>query len=70
MKERLSIAAFYSPKPDGEIGPAPSLITPETPALFRRISAPDYFKGYFSRELRGNSYVDVMRIPKNDYKNC
>ncbi len=31
-KERLSIAAFYSPKLDGEMGPAPSLVTVERPA--------------------------------------
>ncbi|KAK1557534.1 hypothetical protein Q3G72_026345 [Acer saccharum] len=61
-KERLSIATFYNPKLEGDMGPAPSLITPETPALFRRISVTDYLKGYFSRELRGKSYVDVMRI--------
>ncbi|GKU94296.1 hypothetical protein SLEP1_g7811 [Rubroshorea leprosula] len=61
-KERLSIATFYAPKLDGDLGPAPSLVTPETPALFRRMGVADYFKGYFSRELRGKSYVDVLRV--------
>lgn len=61
-KERLSLATFLSAKLDGELGPAPSLITPESPALFRRVSVADFFRGYFSRELRGKSYVDVMRI--------
>ncbi|CAN1847234.1 Protein SRG1 [Linum perenne] len=61
-KERISVATFLSPRLDGEIGPAPSLVTPNSPAQFRRISVPDYFKGYFSRELIGKSYVDVMRI--------
>ncbi|CDP20896.1 unnamed protein product [Coffea canephora] len=36
--ERLSIATFFSPKLDGDMGTAPSLITPENPAIFRRIS--------------------------------
>ncbi|XP_010057201.2 protein SRG1 [Eucalyptus grandis] len=62
MKERLSIAAFHSPKLEGECGPAPSLITSEKPALFRRIGMADYLRGLFSRELQGKSYIDVMRI--------
>ncbi|KAJ7978980.1 2-oxoglutarate (2OG) and Fe(II)-dependent oxygenase superfamily protein [Quillaja saponaria] len=67
-KERLSVATFYSPKVDGNIGPASSLITPETPALFKRIGVADYLKGLFSRELRGKSYVDVLRIKNEDVK--
>ncbi|KAJ0017515.1 hypothetical protein Pint_10120 [Pistacia integerrima] len=62
MKERLSIATFYSPKVDGKLGPAPSLITPETPALFKTISVADYFKGFFSRQLQGKSYLDVLKV--------
>ncbi|GAB4855154.1 hypothetical protein Ancab_039749 [Ancistrocladus abbreviatus] len=61
-KERMSLATFYSPRLDGEIGPAPSLVTPQTPALFRRIIVADYFKEYFSRKLDSKSYLDYMRI--------
>lgn len=61
VKERLSIATFYSAKLEGDMGPAPSLITPEKPALFKRIGVADYFKGLFSRKLQGKSYIDVMR---------
>ncbi|KAL5839202.1 hypothetical protein ACOSQ3_011906 [Xanthoceras sorbifolium] len=43
-KERLSIATFYSPKQGGDMGPALSLITPETLALFGRIGVADYIK--------------------------
>ncbi|XWS12437.1 hypothetical protein CRYUN_Cryun37aG0088700 [Craigia yunnanensis] len=50
-KERLSIATFYSPKLEGEMGPAPSLITPETPANFKRMGVADYFKELFKRRL-------------------
>ncbi|XP_038723415.1 protein SRG1-like [Tripterygium wilfordii] len=64
VKERLSIATFYSPKLDSDMGPAPSLVSPENPAMFRRIGTADYFKGYFSRKLGGKSYLDVMRISK------
>ncbi|KAK3431062.1 hypothetical protein EUGRSUZ_E02891 [Eucalyptus grandis] len=61
MKERLSFATFYGPKLDGEMGPAPSLVSSDKPALFRRIGVADYFKGRFSRELQGKSYLDTMR---------
>ena len=61
-KERISIATFLSPNLDGDLGPAPSLLTPQCPAEFRRIGVADYFKGYFSRELVGKSYVDSIRI--------
>ncbi|KAK9093569.1 hypothetical protein Syun_028480 [Stephania yunnanensis] len=61
-KERLSIATFHSPRVDGEIGPAPSLISSDSPPLFKRIKAEDYFKGLFTRELAGKSYLDSMRV--------
>ncbi|MCD7460160.1 hypothetical protein HAX54_042969 [Datura stramonium] len=62
VKERISIATFLSPKLNGDLGPAPSLLTPQTPAQYRRIGVVDYFKGSFSRELVGKSYIDTMRI--------
>ncbi|KAL9255059.1 Oxoglutarate-dependent flavonoid 7-O-demethylase 1-like protein [Drosera capensis] len=61
-KERLSVAAFHSPRLDADIGPAQSLITPGTPARFKRIIMADFFKGLFSRPLDGKSYLDLMRV--------
>ncbi|KAL9257144.1 SRG1-like protein [Drosera capensis] len=61
-KERLSVAAFHSPRLDADIGPAQSLITPEHPAHFKRIVMSDFFKGLFSRPLDGKSYLDLMRV--------
>ena len=66
--ERLSIATFYSPKLDGDIGPTPSLVKAERPALFKRIGVADYFKRYSSRELHGKSYMDAIRIQKEEEK--
>nr|DAD37644.1 TPA_asm: hypothetical protein HUJ06_008285 [Nelumbo nucifera] len=54
VKERLSIATFYRP--------APSLISPENPALFRRVTVEEYVQGFLARKLDGKSYIDVMRI--------
>ncbi|KAI4357399.1 hypothetical protein L6164_001348 [Bauhinia variegata] len=62
-KERISVATFYNPSFEKIIGPAPSLIGPERPAKFRSIGVAEHFKGYVSRELRGKSYVDVMKNP-------
>ncbi|KAL0301344.1 UNVERIFIED_CONTAM: protein SRG1 [Sesamum radiatum] len=61
-KERLSVATFLNPKLDVDLGPAASLVTPGTPAKFKRIGVTEYFKGYFSRELVGKSYLDLMRV--------
>ncbi|XP_049371154.1 protein SRG1-like isoform X1 [Solanum verrucosum] len=61
-KERISIATFLSPKLNGDLGPAASLLTPQSPAQYRRIGVADYFKGLFSRELVGKSYIDTLRI--------
>jgi isopenicillin N synthase-like dioxygenase len=68
VKKRLSVATFYSPRWEGDMGPKPSLITPESPALLKRIGVADYFKGYFSRELDGKLYLDVMRIQNEEEK--
>ncbi|GMN43402.1 hypothetical protein TIFTF001_012605 [Ficus carica] len=65
-KERLSVATFHNPKLDAQLGPAPSLMTPQTPPMFRSITVSDYYKGYFSRELRSKSYIDVVRTPHVD----
>lgn len=67
-KERLTIATFYNPKLDGEMGPAPSLISKERPALFKIISVADFYKGFFARPLDGKSYLDTMRIHSDDHE--
>ncbi|XP_074272409.1 protein SRG1-like [Silene latifolia] len=63
---RQSIATFYKPSLTSEIGPIPELITPETPAMFKRITMVDYWKGLFSRTLDGKAYLDSMRIDDTD----
>ena len=68
VRERLSMATFYSPSLEVDMGPAPSLITPESPALFKRIGVADYFRGFFSRKLDGKAYIDAMRIKNEEHK--
>ncbi|KAI5436400.1 hypothetical protein KIW84_022761 [Lathyrus oleraceus] len=54
-KERISIASFHKPQMSKVIGPTPTLVTPETPALFKTLTVEDYYKAYFSRYLQGKS---------------
>ncbi|WVZ10686.1 hypothetical protein V8G54_015216 [Vigna mungo] len=62
-KERFTIATFSGPEWNGNIGPAPSLVTPETPALFKTIGVADFYKGYLSPEHQGKSFINnVLRI--------
>lgn len=61
-KERMSIATFYGPKLEGELGPAPSLVTAERPPLFRTTGVAEFFESFLSRELDGKTHLDTIRI--------
>ncbi|CAH1439487.1 unnamed protein product [Lactuca virosa] len=61
-KERLSIATFLSPNLDGDLGPAPSLITPDTPPKFKRVSVVDFSKDLFSKELNRKTFIERYYI--------
>ncbi|KAI3991901.1 hypothetical protein MKX01_012846 [Papaver californicum] len=65
-KERLSVATFHNPREDSKIGPILSMITPETPALFRTTGYGDYFKKFFNRKLDGKSFLNSQRIREGD----
>ncbi|XP_031132285.1 protein SRG1-like [Ipomoea triloba] len=65
-KERVSIATFHSPKMNAELGPATSLITPQTPANFKRINVADFYRLFFKCKLDGKSRIERLRIA-NDY---
>ncbi|XP_024975231.1 protein SRG1-like [Cynara cardunculus var. scolymus] len=57
-KKRLSIAIFLGPKCDGDLGPAPSLITADTPPRFRRVSVADFLRNFFSKELKSKTNLE------------
>lgn len=61
-KVRISIATFYAPRMNAEIGPALSLIKKQSPALFKRIGVEEYFRSLFARELHSKSHLDTLRI--------
>ncbi|XP_017641322.1 protein SRG1-like [Gossypium arboreum] len=64
-KERLSFATFIGVGAGGEIGPAPSLVSKQKPAMFRRVKVEEYYKGMFSRKLHGKSYIDYLKIEQD-----
>ncbi|KAI3456079.1 hypothetical protein Pfo_012742 [Paulownia fortunei] len=59
-KERITIAMFFNPKFEVEVGPSPSLLINQPP-LFRRMLMEQYFKDFFSRKLNGKSFIDYMK---------
>ncbi|RZB82290.1 codeine O-demethylase-like [Glycine soja] len=66
-KERISVAMFFLPKFQSEIGPAVSLTNPEHPPLFKRIVVEEYIKDYFTHnKLNGKSYLEHMRITDDE----
>ena len=64
-KKRLSVATFFSSNLDSELGPAPSLISPQNPAIFQRVPTEKYFKDFFARRLDGKSYLKFMKIDED-----
>ncbi|CAK7350319.1 unnamed protein product [Dovyalis caffra] len=65
-KERISIAYFVNPKFEAEVGPATSLINPQSPPLFRSMRMEKYVKDFFSRKLCGKSFLEHMKIESTE----
>ncbi|KAA8519578.1 hypothetical protein F0562_013798 [Nyssa sinensis] len=51
VKERISLAMFFNPKFQVEVGPAASIINPQNPPIFKRVGMEKYFKDFFSLEI-------------------
>ncbi|MCI17769.1 protein SRG1-like, partial [Trifolium medium] len=66
-KERISVAAFHSIQMGGYLAPACSLVTPESPALYKTITVEEYHDGFLASMIKGKSYLDVIRI-KNEIR--
>lgn len=61
-KERISVAMFFLPKFQSEIGPAISLTNQENPPLFKTIGVEKFIEDYFTHNLDGKSYLELMKI--------
>ncbi|KAL7243339.1 hypothetical protein ACSBR1_015688 [Camellia fascicularis] len=66
VKERMSIAMFFHPKFEAEIGPAASLLNPQNPPLFKRNSTEKYYKKILSRKLNGKLFLEQMKIENGE----
>ncbi|XP_009792316.1 protein SRG1-like [Nicotiana tabacum] len=62
--ERISIAMFFNPKFEAEVGPAASLINQDNPPAFKTVKMEKLVKDYFSRKQDGKSFLEHLRISK------
>ncbi|KAI4305215.1 hypothetical protein L6164_028596 [Bauhinia variegata] len=66
-KERISIAMFFSPKFESEIGPLINLTEPSNhDLLFKRIGMEKFVNDFFSRKLNGKTNLEPLRIKNED----
>lgn len=61
-KERFTVAAFYFPNPDGEVGPVNELICNNEPQLYKRVSTQTYRNLFFETYPTGKRVIDVLKI--------
>ncbi|KZV56021.1 hypothetical protein F511_12720 [Dorcoceras hygrometricum] len=64
-KERISLAMFFNPKFEAEVGPSPSLVGDDRPPLYRRMIMEQYVKDFFSQKLDGKTFLQYMKAPRN-----
>ncbi|KAL9995889.1 putative codeine 3-O-demethylase [Helianthus debilis subsp. tardiflorus] len=67
-KERLSLAMFFNPKLESDVGPSKSLIrnTGNAP-LYKTLVMEQYLKEFFSRKLNGKTFLEKMKIKNEDF---
>ncbi|KAL8123071.1 jasmonate-induced oxygenase 2-like [Apium graveolens] len=58
--ERISIAMFYNPPADKEIGPRDDLVDEENPRLFKKVK--DYVTTYFQYYQRGQRAIHTAQV--------
>ncbi|KAL5976071.1 hypothetical protein ACLOJK_020401 [Asimina triloba] len=62
LKERQTIVTFCYPNENAIIRPAPHLVNPQNPALYKTLSHADYFKRYFTQRNHYESLIDTLKI--------
>ncbi|KAL8192132.1 hypothetical protein R6Q57_027994 [Mikania cordata] len=62
-KERISLAMFFNPKLEADVGPAKSLIAnTRDPPMYKTLVMEQYLKDFFSRKLNGKTFLERMKI--------
>ncbi|KAF5466800.1 hypothetical protein F2P56_016695 [Juglans regia] len=59
-RERISVAVFYSPEPNKEIGPEEGLVSEERPKLFKKVK--DYADTHWEFYQRGMRALHVAKV--------
>lgn len=57
---RMSIAMFYTPEPDKEIGPEDGLVSEEQPKLFKKVK--NYAETHWEYYNRGMRSIHVAKV--------
>ncbi|XP_047312929.1 codeine O-demethylase-like [Impatiens glandulifera] len=67
-KERISLAVFFNPKFEANVGPCKSVVdqSPENQPMFRTIQMENYYKEFFSRRLNGKAFLENMKLINNN----
>ncbi|XP_057819919.1 protein SRG1 isoform X2 [Cryptomeria japonica] len=61
-RDRISIAMFYGPARETEVGPAPELIDELHPCQYRRFILADYMQNFLSGKLEGKKNIEFAKI--------
>ncbi|XP_039117797.1 protein SRG1-like [Dioscorea cayenensis subsp. rotundata] len=61
-KHRISIAMFYTPEGETEIGPADGLVSDTKPRLYKTMKSKDYLGIFFPRYLLGKTTIHLVKI--------
>ncbi|KAJ9565785.1 hypothetical protein OSB04_001751 [Centaurea solstitialis] len=62
-KERISMAMFFNPKLEAEVGPAKSLLKNKAnPPRYKTMVMEQYLKEFFSSKLNGKTFLKKMEI--------
>ncbi|XP_047146937.1 protein SRG1-like [Vigna umbellata] len=59
-RERISVAMFYTPEPNKEIGPEQGLVNEEQPKLFKKVK--DYADTHWEYYQRGRRAIHVAKV--------
>lgn len=61
-KERITMAMFFNPSFEAQVGPSRSSVLINGPPLFRTMKMEQYVKDFFSRKLNGKSFIEYLKI--------
>ncbi|KAJ0984778.1 hypothetical protein J5N97_003134 [Dioscorea zingiberensis] len=61
-KDRISVAFFYTPDGEAEIGPVDGLVSDMRPRLYKNVKPKVYNEIYFPRFLQGKPTIDFFKV--------